>query len=121
MYLEIIHNVYGFRISTISRNFFPVLDFFEVILKEILRERFTISGLLVKNMLIEQYHLEKQFLLLRHLFMFQDDLIFPFYRRLFERVSLFLLNLRICLFYETNSMLLVLQEMKIYEIIWLFL
>lgn len=91
--------MYGFRISEISQNFFPVLDFFESIFKEILRERFTISGLLVKNMLIEQYNLEKQFLLLRHLFMFQDDLIFPFYRRLFERVSS-LFKLYTSLFFE---------------------
>lgn len=75
------------RISLICESFFPVWIFFENILNTILKEQFTISGLLVKNMLIEQYHLEKQFQFLKHLFLFQDDLIFPFYRRLFERVS----------------------------------
>lgn len=66
---------------------FPTSNFFERILNGLLKERFTVSGLMVKNILIEEYLLEKQFQFLRHIFLFWDDLIFPFYRRLFEKVS----------------------------------
>ncbi|XP_072394670.1 gamma-tubulin complex component 5 [Diabrotica undecimpunctata] len=74
------------KISKITKTFFPVTNFFEKILNTILREHFTISGLKVKKILIEQHHLEKQFQFLRHIFLFFDNLIFPFYRRFFIKV-----------------------------------
>ncbi|CAH1155298.1 unnamed protein product [Phaedon cochleariae] len=75
------------KISKITTTFFPVSNFFENILSGILKEKFTVSGLMVKNMFIEQYLLEKQFQFLRHIFLFYDNMIFPFYRRLFEKID----------------------------------
>ncbi|XP_074035449.1 gamma-tubulin complex component 5 [Leptinotarsa decemlineata] len=75
------------KISRITTTFFPISNFFENILSGILKERFTVSGLMVKNMLIEQYFLEKQFQFLRHMFLFFDNMIFPFYMRLFKKTN----------------------------------
>ncbi|XP_018570700.1 gamma-tubulin complex component 5-like [Anoplophora glabripennis] len=75
------------KVSKITTTMFPTSNFFERILNGLLKERFTISGLMVKNILIEEYLLEKQFQFLRHMFLFCDDLIFPFYRRLFEKTN----------------------------------
>ncbi|KAJ8956277.1 hypothetical protein NQ318_015013 [Aromia moschata] len=75
------------KLSKITTTMFPTTNFFEKILNGILRDRFTVSGLMVKNILIEKYLLEKQFQFLRHTFMFFDDLIFPFYRGLFEKTA----------------------------------
>ncbi|KAJ8916483.1 hypothetical protein NQ315_000125 [Exocentrus adspersus] len=75
------------KVAGITTTMFPTSNFFEKILNGMLRERFTISGLMVKNILIEEYLLEKQFQFLRHVFLFYDDMIFPFYRRLFEKTN----------------------------------
>ncbi|VEN43416.1 unnamed protein product [Callosobruchus maculatus] len=72
------------KVSKVSPSFFPVMNFFEKIFKQILDERFTVSGLVLKDLLVEKYLLEKQLEFLRHVFLFFDDLIFPFYRKLFE-------------------------------------
>lgn len=80
-----------FRICNITTNLFPLQSLPEKIFKQILKDRFTISGLMVKNLLIENYNLDKQFDFLNHIFLFSDDLIFPFYRRLFEKVIYFAL------------------------------
>nr|CAH7712329.1 unnamed protein product [Callosobruchus chinensis] len=76
------------KVSKVSPSFFPVMNFFEKIFKQILDERFTVSGLVLKDLLVEKYLLEKQLEFLRHVFLFFDDLIFPFYRKLFEYVSI---------------------------------
>ncbi|KAG5864882.1 hypothetical protein JTB14_036711 [Gonioctena quinquepunctata] len=75
------------KISKITTTFFPISNFFEKILIVILKKRFTVSGLRVKNLLIEQYFLEKQFQFLRHMFLFFDNMIFPFYMRIFEKTN----------------------------------
>ena len=77
------------RIRDVTTNLFPLQNLPERILSQILKERFTISGLMVKTLLIENYSLDKQFDFLNHIFLFSDDLIFPFYRRLFEKVFLY--------------------------------
>ena len=51
-----------------------------------MKEKYGHTGYVVKNLLIQKYHIEKHFCLLRHLFMFKDDLIFPLYRKLFMKV-----------------------------------
>ncbi|RZC36219.1 Spc97 Spc98 domain containing protein [Asbolus verrucosus] len=76
------------KINNITETLFPVQGLPERVFGEILRERFTISGLMVKNLLIENYGLDKQFEFLNHIFLFNDDLIFPFYRRLFEKMNI---------------------------------
>ncbi|XP_044260572.1 gamma-tubulin complex component 5-like isoform X2 [Tribolium madens] len=76
------------KISKITTNLFPFRSHPEKIFLEIMKERFNISGLMVKNLLIEKYNLDKQFDFLNHIFLFNDDLIFPFYRRLFEKMNL---------------------------------
>ncbi|XP_057669823.1 gamma-tubulin complex component 5 [Diorhabda carinulata] len=74
------------KISSITKTFFPVSNFFEKIFCGILKERFTVSGLKVKNILMEEYLLEKEFRFMRHIFLFFDNLLFPFYRRFFMEV-----------------------------------
>ncbi|KAJ3650794.1 hypothetical protein Zmor_016873 [Zophobas morio] len=75
------------KIRDVTTNLFPLQNLPERILSQILKERFTISGLMVKTLLIENYSLDKQFDFLNHIFLFSDDLIFPFYRRLFEKMN----------------------------------
>ncbi|CAH1956605.1 unnamed protein product [Acanthoscelides obtectus] len=76
------------KVSKVTPSFFPVINFFEKIFKEILDERFTVSGLVLKELLVEKYLLEKQLEFLRHVYLFFDDLIFPFYKKLFEYTSM---------------------------------
>ncbi|KAH1019005.1 gamma-tubulin complex component 5 [Dendroctonus ponderosae] len=73
------------KITNSTTGLCPNVNFFETILLNIIERRFTVSGLMVKNLLIEEHLLEKQFQYLRHLYLFFDDIIFPFYRRLFEK------------------------------------
>ncbi|XP_030748317.1 gamma-tubulin complex component 5-like [Sitophilus oryzae] len=75
------------RISNLTTTLYPGTNIFENVLSNIIDERFTISGLMVKNLLIEDHLLEKQFEFLKHAYLFFDDLIFPFYRRLFEKTE----------------------------------
>ncbi|CAG9770142.1 unnamed protein product [Ceutorhynchus assimilis] len=75
------------RIARTTQNLFPKTNFFESTLINIIESRFTVSGLMVKKLLIEDHLLEKQFEFLRHLYLFFDDLIFPFYRRLFVKTD----------------------------------
>ncbi|XP_050311332.1 gamma-tubulin complex component 5-like [Anthonomus grandis grandis] len=73
------------RISKNTPTLFLKQDFCEEVLVNIIEKRFTVSGLMVKNLLIEEHLLEKQFQFLKHLYLFFDDLIFPFYKRLFDK------------------------------------
>jgi hypothetical protein len=72
-----------FRVGNITTDLFAMQELPEKVLGQILKDRFTISGLMVKNLLIENYSLDKQFEFLSHIFLFWDDLIFPFYCRFF--------------------------------------
>jgi hypothetical protein len=75
-----------FRVGNITTDLFAMQELPEKVLGQILKDRFTISGLMVKNLLIENYSLDKQFEFLNHIFLFWDDLIFPFYCRFFEKM-----------------------------------
>ncbi|KAL1502501.1 hypothetical protein ABEB36_007635 [Hypothenemus hampei] len=75
------------RVSQSTTFLFPKTHLFEDVLINILDRRFTVSGLIVKNLLSTEHLLEKQFQFLRHLYMFFDDIIFPFYRRIFEKTE----------------------------------
>ncbi|CAH0548603.1 unnamed protein product [Brassicogethes aeneus] len=76
------------KISQITtQHLLPINNFFEKVLHNILKERFTVSGLMVKNVLIEKYNLYKEITFLWHIFLFHDDIIFPFYRKLFKKMN----------------------------------
>ncbi|CAG9853558.1 unnamed protein product [Phyllotreta striolata] len=75
------------KISKITKTSFLITNFFEKILNDILKQRFAVSCIRVKNLLIEHHMLEKKFQFLRHVYMFADNIIFEFYRRFFEKVN----------------------------------
>ncbi|XP_076256515.1 gamma-tubulin complex component 5-like [Rhynchophorus ferrugineus] len=75
------------KISKTTSSLYPKTNIFDTILSEILHERFTISGLMVKNLLIEEHLLEKQFEFLKRVYLFYDDMIYPFYLKLFEKTE----------------------------------
>jgi hypothetical protein len=84
-----------FRVGNITTDLFAMQELPEKVLGQILKDRFTISGLMVKNLLIENYSLDKQFEFLNHIFLFWDDLIFPFYCRFFEKVRFYTVAVQI--------------------------
>ncbi|KAL3272896.1 hypothetical protein HHI36_014356 [Cryptolaemus montrouzieri] len=67
------------RINKITAGIFPFRNCIEKIFLDILKERFSVSGLMVKGTLVEDHHLECIFELLRALFLFCDAGIFPFF------------------------------------------
>lgn len=75
-----------FRISRTTTSLFPVERFLERVFKDVLKERFTVSGLMMKTVLIEQYKLDVEFQFLRHMYLFYDDVLFGFYVGFFEKV-----------------------------------
>jgi hypothetical protein len=83
------------KVGNITTDLFAMQELPEKVLGQILKDRFTISGLMVKNLLIENYSLDKQFEFLSHIFLFWDDLIFPFYCRFFEKVRFYTVAVQI--------------------------
>ncbi|KRT82373.1 hypothetical protein AMK59_3862, partial [Oryctes borbonicus] len=75
------------RISRITRTVYPAKQIIDRVFSRILRDRYSQSGYLVKTILIEDFQMQRHFELLRHLYLFKDDIIFPLYRRLFVQVS----------------------------------
>lgn len=65
---------------------YPAKQIIDNVLSQILRERYSQSGYLVKSILTVDFQMKKHFELLRHLFLFEDDIIFPLYQRLFTQV-----------------------------------
>lgn len=80
------------RISNATTHVFPKTNFFEPILLGVIERRFSDTGLLVKDLLLNEYFLDKQFAFLKHLFLFDDDLIFPVYKNIFNQVSCTVIN-----------------------------
>lgn len=76
------------RIRKLTKSLFPVQEIVSDAFSDILKERFSISGTMVKNVLVNEYNLENQITFLHHIFLFKDDIIFLFYRRIFEQVSI---------------------------------
>ncbi|XP_066148739.1 gamma-tubulin complex component 5 [Euwallacea fornicatus] len=76
------------RISKTTTHLFPKTNFFEPILLEIIENRFSGTGLLVKNLLVRDHFLEKLFNFLNHLYLFFDDVISPFYRSIFNQTEI---------------------------------
>ncbi|GJQ85078.1 hypothetical protein Trydic_g3734 [Trypoxylus dichotomus] len=74
------------KISGITKTVYPAKQILDRVLSQILRDRYSQSGYLVKTILIEDFQMQKHFELLRHLFLFKDDIIFPLYRRLFVQM-----------------------------------
>lgn len=77
---------FSFRITKLTKTLFPVQQIIEHVFVELLKERFSTSGLMVKNVLINDYNLKKQFSFLKNVFLFNDDLIFRLYRHIFVQV-----------------------------------
>ncbi|KAL3270449.1 hypothetical protein HHI36_021000 [Cryptolaemus montrouzieri] len=75
------------RINKITAGIFPFRNCIEKIFLDILKERFSVSGLMVKGTLVEDHHLECIFELLRALFLFCDAGIFPFFQQFFEEMK----------------------------------
>ncbi|XP_066257824.1 gamma-tubulin complex component 5 [Euwallacea similis] len=76
------------RISKTTTHLFPKTNFFEPILMEIIENRFSGTGLLVKNLLVQDHFLEKLFNFLNHLYLFFDDVISPLYRSIFNQAEI---------------------------------
>lgn len=58
---------------------------------------------MIKNVLKNDYNLEKQFLFLKNVFLFNDDLIFPLYRRIFQQVKILLVKFYFNAPFQLNS------------------
>lgn len=66
---------------------FPAKQILEKTFLEVLNSRYSIPGLLVKDILLEQFKLMRYFHLMKHLYMFDEDIIFPFYKNMFQQVG----------------------------------
>lgn len=75
------------RISKITKGLFPLRNTIEKIFLDILKERYSVCGLMVKNTLVEDHHLDKLFEFLRALFLFSDGSIFPFFQQFFKEME----------------------------------
>lgn len=75
------------RISLITQRIFPAQQIIENTFREILKERYGASGRVVKSLLFSEHKLETHLKLLSNIFLFEDDVIFPFYRKLFEKID----------------------------------
>ncbi|KAK9884203.1 hypothetical protein WA026_005156 [Henosepilachna vigintioctopunctata] len=75
------------RISKITTGLFPLRNSLEKIFKDILKDRFSVSGLMVKSALIEDHHLAKILEFLRGLYLFGDSSIYPFFQQFFDEMK----------------------------------
>ncbi|KAF5297036.1 hypothetical protein FQA39_LY12250 [Lamprigera yunnana] len=75
------------RIRKLTKSLFPVQNIIMNVFIDILEERYSILGFIVKNVLVHDYELERHFTFLQHIFLFKDDLIFPLYRHLFNALD----------------------------------
>lgn len=82
-------NIKIYRISKITTGWFPLRNTIEKIFMDILKERYSICGLMVKNTLVEDHHLDRLFEFLRALFLFSDGSLFPFFQQFFSEVIIF--------------------------------
>ncbi|XP_044764094.1 LOW QUALITY PROTEIN: gamma-tubulin complex component 5-like [Coccinella septempunctata] len=86
------------RICKITTGLFPLRNTIERIFLDILKERYSVCGLMVKNTLVEDHHLDKLFEFLRALFLFSDASLFPFFQQFFfevrDRLNLFQIHFR---------------------------
>ncbi|KAK4877879.1 hypothetical protein RN001_010385 [Aquatica leii] len=72
------------RIRKLAKTLFPIHNIITNVFVEILDERYSKLGFIVKKILAHDYELEKHFVFLQQIFLFKDDMIFPFYRHLFD-------------------------------------
>lgn len=76
------------EINSITKHLFPAHQIIDRIFSEILYERYGMSGSIIKNLLKEEFGFEKHFEFLNFVFLFKDDIIFPFYSKLFKKVCI---------------------------------
>ncbi|KAK5638877.1 hypothetical protein RI129_013172 [Pyrocoelia pectoralis] len=72
------------RIQSLTEGLFPAQNIVPNAFIEILNERYSKLGVMVKNALVDDCELEKHFLFLQNIFLFKDDMIFSFYNYFFN-------------------------------------
>lgn len=82
-----LNSTFVFRIESNIDRLVPIWQILEKKFKEVLKKRYGIPGLLVKEKLISDYDLPKYFSIVRRLFLFENDIIFPFYKKMFAQVN----------------------------------
>lgn len=75
------------QISSITKSLFPAHEILKTVLSTILQEKHSHYGLIVKGHLETDYKLKEHLELLKNVFLFKDDIIFPFYSRLFTLLN----------------------------------
>ncbi|KAF5284178.1 hypothetical protein FQR65_LT00178 [Abscondita terminalis] len=72
------------RIQKLTKAYLPIHSVITGAFTELLDERYSALSVMVKNVLVENHNLEENFEFLQHVFLFKEDMIFPFYRHLFD-------------------------------------
>lgn len=80
------------QISSITTGIFPVRNIFENILNDILKERYSSSGIMVKDVLINDYKLDKMLEPLRSIYLFTHGNIYTYFQQFFSEMEFLLKN-----------------------------
>ncbi|XP_031330439.1 gamma-tubulin complex component 5-like isoform X2 [Photinus pyralis] len=72
------------KVQDLTQGLFPAQNILPGAFMEILDERYSKLGVMVKNALVNDCELERHFLLLQNVFLFKDDMIFSFYHFFFH-------------------------------------